>query len=187
MFHLTSVNNHINHFPVISLLAYTELLTRVEKTNLNLSLYLFVMIVGEYKELLEESARYAQQIEDSVEDSVNWQTGWYAGKNIGNIIGGTAGTLYGMDIGLEAADPVYEAVEATVPEAAPAVRVLGYSIPVAHAAITGVLAHEGGRVGLRLGKQVGRYYTGTVTAGIYATVDSVEQVWEFLDGETEQL
>lgn len=141
------------------------------------------MISDDFRDLYKESTTYWDSAKEFEEEDAYIESGWYQGQAIGNAGGGVLGAGMGADIGLEAAEPIYQAVESSVPEAGPVVRLAGYSIPAAQAAISGILAYEGAQIGLDLGKHAGGYGYGMVTAGGYVFAEGLERVGEFLDGD----
>jgi hypothetical protein len=143
------------------------------------------MLSNDFGELFEESSEYLEVAQECKEKDAYPQGGWYESQAIGNAGGGILGAGMGADIGLEAAEPIYQAVKTTAPEAGPVVRLAGYSIPAVQAAISGILAYEGGRIGIDAGKHAGRYGYGRVMAGGYAFADGLEQIGELLDGNGE--
>lgn len=99
--------------------------------------------------------------------------GWYSGQGNGGLLGAYGGLSAGGYSGWYAAEPVYQAIETSFPEAGPILRVGTYSL----------LTYGGAHLGTKIGRYSGRFSGGAVGAGVGAVFDGLEEVAEFLSGE----
>lgn len=138
-------------------------------------------------DLIEVSKDYHSFLEE--EDRLSRDGGsymrqnWYAGQGFGSLVGGLGGLETGAYVGWHTAEPLYQAVEASIPDAGPVLRVAGNSIPMAKLGVYGLLTYEGGRLGIKVGRPSGRYLFGGTAAGIGGIFDSLDVVRDYLHGD----
>lgn len=109
------------------------------------------------------------------------QQAWYEGQALGGFSGALCGLQGGAYIGWHTAEPVYQAIEASVPEAGPIFRLAGYSVPAAQAGIYGILILEGGKIGTELGRHAGKYTFGGLGAMINGAFDEFDKIEDYLE------